>query len=102
MSPSLSRFPYLRQDFAASLVVFLVALPLCIGVAVASGVPAELGLITGIVGGVVTGLMRGSSLQVSGPAAGLTVLVFEAVRAFGLPALGVIVLLAGVLQIVMG
>ncbi|MFE9044764.1 SulP family inorganic anion transporter [Streptomyces sp. NPDC007818] len=91
-----------RQDFAASLVVFLVALPLCIGVAVASGVPAELGLITGIVGGVVTGLMRGSTLQVSGPAAGLTVLVLETVRAFGLPALGVIVLAAGVLQIVMG
>ncbi|MEU8763936.1 SulP family inorganic anion transporter [Streptomyces sp. NPDC048659] len=102
MLPSLSRFPYLRQDFAASLVVFLVALPLCVGVAVASGVPAELGLITGIVGGIVTGLMRGSSLQVSGPAAGLTVLVFEAVRAFGLAALGVIVLLAGLLQIVMG
>ncbi|MFG3345724.1 SulP family inorganic anion transporter [Streptomyces sp. NPDC048018] len=99
---SLARFSHLRQDFAASLVVFLVALPLCIGVAVASGVPAELGLITGIVGGVVTGLMRGSSLQVSGPAAGLTVLVFEAVRAFGLPALGIIVLLAGLLQIAMG
>ncbi|MGW6553144.1 SulP family inorganic anion transporter [Streptomyces sp. NPDC055051] len=94
--------PFPRQDLAASLVVFLVALPLCIGVAVASGVPAELGLITGIVGGIVTGLMRGSSLQVSGPAAGLTVLVLEAVRAFGLPALGVIVLAAGVLQIVMG
>lgn len=101
-SLSLSRMPHLRQDFAASLVVFLVALPLCIGVAVASGVPAEYGLITGIVGGVVTGLMRGSSLQVSGPAAGLTVLVYEAVRAFGLPALGVIVLFAGLLQIVMG
>ncbi|MFI8521640.1 SulP family inorganic anion transporter [Streptomyces sp. NPDC085481] len=97
-----ARFSHLRQDFAASLVVFLVALPLCIGVAVASGVPAELGLITGIVGGVVTGLMRGSSLQVSGPAAGLTVLVHEAVRAFGLPALGVIVLLAGLVQVVMG
>ncbi|WP_329112669.1 SulP family inorganic anion transporter [Streptomyces sp. NBC_01353] len=95
-------FPFLRQDFAASLVVFLVALPLCLGVAAASGVPAELGLITGIVGGVVTGLMRGSSLQVSGPAAGLTVLVLEAVRAFGLAALGVIVLAAGVLQIAMG
>ncbi|MFV6029103.1 SulP family inorganic anion transporter [Streptomyces sp. NPDC056264] len=95
-------FPFLRQDFAASLVVFLVALPLCIGVAVASGVPAELGLITGIVGGIVTGLMRGSSLQVSGPAAGLTVLVLEAVRTFGLPALGVIVLAAGLLQIAMG
>ncbi|MFB6836312.1 SulP family inorganic anion transporter [Streptomyces sp. NPDC056361] len=97
-----SSWPDLRQDFAASLVVFLVALPLCVGVAVASGVPAELGLVTGIVGGVVTGLMRGSSLQVSGPAAGLTVLVFEAVRSFGLPALGVIVLLAGLLQVVVG
>ncbi|MHC5908598.1 SulP family inorganic anion transporter [Streptomyces sp. S6] len=98
----ISRFPHLKTDFAASLVVFLVALPLCVGVAVASGVPAELGLVTGIVGGIVTGLMRGSSLQVSGPAAGLTVLVFEAVREFGLPALGVIVLVSGVLQITMG
>ncbi|KUO12792.1 SulP family inorganic anion transporter [Streptomyces sp. DSM 15324] len=98
----IARFPHLRQDFAASLVVFLVALPLCVGVAVASGVPAELGLVTGIVGGLVTGVMRGSSLQVSGPAAGLTVLVFEAVREFGLPALGVIVLVTGVLQITMG
>lgn len=95
-------FPHLRQDFAASLVVFLVALPLCVGVAVASGVPAELGLITGIVGGLVTGCMRGSSLQVSGPAAGLTVLVFEAVQSFGLPALGVIVVTAGLLQLAMG
>ncbi|MFC5171385.1 SulP family inorganic anion transporter [Streptomyces mutomycini] len=98
----LATFPHLRQDFAASLVVFLVALPLCVGVAVASGVPAELGLITGIVGGLVTGFMRGSSLQVSGPAAGLTVLVFEAVQSFGLPALGVIVLTAGLLQLAMG
>ncbi|MER5550636.1 SulP family inorganic anion transporter [Streptomyces sp. NPDC002793] len=98
----LGTFPHLRQDFAASLVVFLVALPLCVGVAVASGVPAELGLITGIVGGLVTGLMRGSSLQVSGPAAGLTVLVLEAVQAFGLPALGVIVLASGLLQLAMG
>ncbi|WP_225799593.1 SulP family inorganic anion transporter [Streptomyces sp. NK15101] len=98
----MTNFPYLRQDFAASLVVFLVALPLCVGVAVASGVPAELGLVTGIVGGIVTGLMRGSSLQVSGPAAGLTVLVFEAVTEFGLATLGVIVLAAGVLQLAMG
>ncbi|OQD53838.1 sulfate transporter [Streptomyces phaeoluteigriseus] len=98
----MTRFPHLKQDFAASLVVFLVALPLCVGVAVASGVPAELGLVTGIVGGIVTGLMRGSSLQVSGPAAGMTVLVFEAVQEFGLPALGVIVLATGLLQIAMG
>ncbi|WP_373430086.1 SulP family inorganic anion transporter [Streptomyces sp. V1I1] len=98
----MSRFPYLRQDFAASIVVFLVAVPLCVGVAVASGVPAELGLVTGIVGGLVTGFLPGSSLQVSGPAAGLTVLVFEAVSEFGVAALGVIVLMAGLLQLAMG
>ncbi|MCZ7457244.1 SulP family inorganic anion transporter [Streptomyces sp. WMMC940] len=92
----------LRADVTASLVVFLVALPLCVGVAVASGVPAELGLITGIVGGLVTGLLPGSSLQVSGPAAGLTVLVFTAVSDYGLPALGVIVLGAGLIQLVLG
>ncbi|MBB5934645.1 SulP family inorganic anion transporter [Streptomyces zagrosensis] len=92
----------LRRDFAASLVVFLVALPLCVGVAVASGVPAEVGLITGIVGGILTGLLPGSSLQVSGPAAGLTVLVYEAVETYGLGALGVIVLAAGLLQLALG
>ncbi|MFI7004943.1 SulP family inorganic anion transporter [Streptomyces sp. NPDC050145] len=97
-----SRFPFLRQDVAASLVVFLVALPLCVGVAVASGVPAELGLVTGIVGGIVTGLLPGSSLQVSGPAAGMTVLVYEAVSTYGVAALGVIVLMAGLLQLAMG
>ncbi|MYT73617.1 MULTISPECIES: SulP family inorganic anion transporter [unclassified Streptomyces] len=97
-----ANYPHFKQDFTASLVVFLVALPLCVGVAVASGVPAELGLVTGIVGGIVTGLMRGSSLQVSGPAAGLTVLVYEAVREFGLPGLGVVVLATGLLQMGMG
>ncbi|MET8684665.1 SulP family inorganic anion transporter [Streptomyces sp. NPDC004732] len=92
----------LRRDILASLVVFLVALPLCVGVAVASGVPAELGLVTGIVGGLVVGCLPGSALQVSGPAAGLTVLVFEAVREFGLSMLGAIVLLTGALQIALG
>lgn len=86
----------------ASLVVFLVALPLCVGVAVASGVPAELGLITGIVGGLVVGFLPGSSLQVSGPAAGLTVLVFEAVQEFGLGTLGPIVLASGLIQLLLG
>ncbi|MGA5880493.1 SulP family inorganic anion transporter [Streptomyces cellulosae] len=98
----LSKFPHLRQDFFASIVVFLVAVPLCVGVAVASGVPAELGLVTGIIGGLITGLMPGSSLQVSGPAAGLTVIVFEAVSEFGVATLGVIVLIAGLLQLAMG
>ncbi|MFE7957615.1 SulP family inorganic anion transporter [Streptomyces sp. NPDC057413] len=95
-------FPHLREDFLASVVVFLVAVPLCVGVAVASGVPAELGLVTGIVGGLVTGLLPGSSLQVSGPAAGLTVIVYEAVTEFGVGTLGVIVLVAGLFQLAMG
>ena len=60
-----------RSDVAASLVVFLVALPLCMGVALASGLPAQAGLITGIVGGIVVGPIAGAPLQVSGPAAGL-------------------------------
>ncbi|EGX56812.1 transmembrane transport protein [Streptomyces zinciresistens K42] len=101
-SPLTSLRRALRTDFTSSLVVFLVALPLCVGVAIASGVPAELGLITGIVGGLVTGLLPGSSLQVSGPAAGLTVLVLTAVTEYGLPALGVIVLATGVLQLALG
>ncbi|MFD5732796.1 SulP family inorganic anion transporter [Streptomyces sioyaensis] len=98
----MKRFPSFGADFTASLVVFLVAVPLCVGVAVASGVPAELGLVTGVVGGLLTGLLPGSSLQVSGPAAGLTVLVFEAVKEYGLGALGALVLAAGVLQLAMG
>ncbi|MEU4090377.1 SulP family inorganic anion transporter [Streptomyces aureus] len=91
-----------KADLFASLVVFLVALPLCVGVAIASGVPAELGLVTGIVGGLVAGVLPGSSLQVSGPAAGLTVLVYEAVRTYGVEALGVLVLGAGLVQLGLG
>ncbi|SDO10184.1 SulP family inorganic anion transporter [Lentzea jiangxiensis] len=89
-------------DLGASIVVFLVALPLCVGVAVASGVPAELGIVTGVVGGVVVGLLPGSTMQVSGPAAGLTVLVADAVARHGIQALGVIVLGAGLLQVLLG
>ncbi|MCX2955061.1 SulP family inorganic anion transporter [Lentzea sp. NEAU-D7] len=89
-------------DLGASVVVFLVALPLCVGVAVASGVPAELGIVTGVVGGIVVGLLPGSTMQVSGPAAGLTVLVADAVSRHGIAALGVIVLGAGLMQVVLG
>ncbi|WP_030842602.1 SulP family inorganic anion transporter [Streptomyces sp. NRRL F-4474] len=91
-----------REDFGASVVVALVAIPLCVGVAVASGVQAELGIVTGVVGGLVTGWFRGSSLQVSGPAAGLTVLVYEALQTHGTAALGVLVLAAGAVQLGMG
>jgi MFS superfamily sulfate permease-like transporter len=90
------------SDFIASLVVFLVALPLCMGISVASGLPPAAGLITGIIGGIVVGLLAGSPLQVSGPAAGLAVLVFEIVQEQGVVALGLIVLLAGGLQVLAG
>ncbi|REJ87482.1 MAG: STAS domain-containing protein [Planctomycetota bacterium] len=93
-----------RQDLLASVVVFLVALPLCMGIALASGVPIAAGLITGIVGGLVVGVLGGAPLQVSGPAAGLTVLVLAFVNDpdLGYPLLGTAVLLAGVLQFAAG
>jgi MFS superfamily sulfate permease-like transporter len=90
------------RDLLGSIVVFLVALPLCMGIAIASGMPPAAGLITGIVGGIVVGAIAGSPLQVSGPAAGLAVLVFELVREHGAVALGPVVLLAGLIQIVAG
>ncbi|MEG3175919.1 SulP family inorganic anion transporter [Sphingomonas sp. RB3P16] len=90
------------RDFTASIVVFLVAMPLCMGIAIASGVPPEKGLITGIIGGLVVGMFAGSPLQVSGPAAGLAVIVFELVRDQGLSALGPILILAGAIQVVAG
>lgn len=88
-----------RTDFLASIVVFLVALPLCMGIAIASGVPVAAGIITGIVGGLVVGFIAGSPLQVSGPAAGLTVIVAGIVAELGMPLLGVTVLLGGLFQV---
>ncbi|MBO9698351.1 MAG: SulP family inorganic anion transporter [Sphingopyxis sp.] len=90
------------RDFAASIVVFLVAMPLCMGIAVASGLPPEKGLITGIIGGIVVGAIAGSPLQVSGPAAGLAVIVFELIRTQGIEALGPILLIAGAVQLIAG
>jgi MFS superfamily sulfate permease-like transporter len=92
----------LSRDLPASLVVFLVAIPLCMGIAIASGVPPEKGLITGIIGGIVVGTLAGSPLQVSGPAAGLAVIVFELVREHGIDMLGPILLLVGAIQFVAG
>lgn len=91
-----------KQDLLPSVVVFLVALPLCMGIAIASGAPPAAGLITGIVGGIVVGFLAGSPLQVSGPAAGLSVIVYELIHAHGLEALAVMVALAGLLQLVAG
>lgn len=92
----------LPRELLASVVVFLVALPLCMGIAIASGMPPAKGLITGIIGGIVVGFLAGSPLQVSGPAAGLAVLVFELVRQHGIAMLGPILLVAGLLQLLAG
>lgn len=91
-----------RADLLASVVVFLVALPLCMGVAIASGAPVAAGLITGIIGGIVVGALAGCPLQVSGPAAGLTVIVFEIVERLGLEVLGLVVIVAGLVQLSAG
>src|SRR5262245_54437527 len=90
------------KDFLASIVVFLVALPLSMGIAIASGAPPALGLITGIIGGIVVGVISGSPLQVSGPAAGLSVLVWDIINQHGIGMLGPMLLLAGIIQAVMG
>ena len=90
------------KDFLSSIVVFLVALPLCMGIAIASGVPVAAGLITGIVGGLVVGCLAGSPLQVSGPAAGLTVIIVGVVQDLGLEMLGIVVLIAGGIQLLAG
>jgi MFS superfamily sulfate permease-like transporter len=94
--------PHFAKDLLASVVVFLVALPLCMGIAIASGLPPAMGLITGIIGGLVVGAIAGSPLQVSGPAAGLAVIVWELVHTHGIGMLGVIVLLAGLIQMAAG
>lgn len=93
---------FISRDLLASVVVFLVALPLCMGIAIASGAPPAAGLISGIVGGLVVGVIGGSPLQVSGPAAGLAVIVWDLVQTHGLAALGPIVLLAGLFQVAAG
>lgn len=90
------------EDALASIVVFLVALPLCMGIAIASGVAPALGLITGVVGGLVVGFLQGAPLQVSGPAAGLAVIIAELAQKHGLGALGVMVFAAGVIQLAAG
>jgi carbonic anhydrase len=98
-----SRFgSILKYDVPASLVVFLVAVPLSIGIAVASGAPIMAGLIAAVVGGILAGILGGSPLQVSGPAAGLTVVVAELVNQFGWGVTCAITVLAGAVQILLG
>lgn len=93
----------LKHDVPAGLVVFLVALPLCLGIALASGAPLFSGLIAGLIGGIVVSWASGSQLSVSGPAAGLTVIVFNAIEQLGsYSAFLLSVVLAGVIQLALG
>ncbi len=92
----------LTTDLPASFVVFLVALPLCMGIAIASGVPPTRGIVTGIIGGLVVNAVSGSPMLVSGPAAGLAVIVAEIVQRYGIEMLGPILMLAGLIQLLAG
>jgi MFS superfamily sulfate permease-like transporter len=103
MHHSTSMFGYPKEDAVAGVVVFLVALPLCLGIAVACGVPPVSGLIAGVVGGLVVPWISRSSLSVTGPAAGLTSIVLaEVTRLGGIPPFLTAVLLAGLLQFAFG
>lgn len=94
---------YFSKDFSAGVSVFLVALPLCLGIALASGAPLFSGLLAGIVGGIVITLFSGSEVSVSGPAAGLTVIVFDSIQGLGgYSNFLVAVVLAGVVQFLLG
>lgn len=93
----------LSQNFASGLVVFLVALPLCLGIALASGAPPLSGVIAGIIGGIVVGSISNSNISVSGPAAGLTAIVLTAITDLGAFELFLCAgLIAGILQLVLG
>ena len=96
-------FKELKSDFSASIVVFFVALPLCLGIALASGAPLFAGIIAGIVGGIVVGIASDSPLGVSGPAAGLAVIASTAIDTLGSwPVFLLAVVLAGMIQLMMG
>ncbi len=93
----------LKSDFPASIVVFLVAVPLCLGIALASGAPLFSGIIAGIVGGIVVGVFSGSQLGVSGPAAGLAVIVLVAIQDLGSFEIFLLaVFLSGIIQVILG
>ncbi|MGZ3742421.1 MAG: SulP family inorganic anion transporter [Pseudobdellovibrionaceae bacterium] len=92
----------LKTDLPASLVVFLIALPLSLGISLASGAPMKAGLIAAAIGGIVVGLLSGAPLQVSGPAAGLSVMMFGFIQKFGFEATCVITIIGGLTQLLFG
>ncbi len=103
MSKNSSLFANLKSDFASGLVVFLVALPLCLGIAMASGAPLFSGIISGVVGGIIVGYLSKSHLSVSGPAAGLTAIVLTAISDLGaFDVFLTAVFIAGIIQLLLG
>ncbi len=103
MTKKINLFANLKSDFASGLVVFLVALPLCLGIAMASGAPLFSGIIAGVIGGIVVGFLSQSHVSVSGPAAGLTAIVLTAITDFGAFDLFLMsVFIAGVIQLALG
>ena len=103
MTKKINLFANLKSDFASGLVVFLVALPLCLGIALASGAPLFSGIIAGVVGGIVVGYLSQSHLSVSGPAAGLTAIVLTAITDLGAFNVFLLaVLIAGIIQLALG
>ncbi len=97
-----SLFKNLKSDLPAGLVVFLVALPLCLGIALASGAPLFSGIIAGVIGGIIVGWISGSAIGVSGPAAGLVVIVIGAIDLIGFEAFLLAVIISGIIQIILG
>src|SRR5690349_15307143 len=103
MTKKINLFANLKSDFASGLVVFLVALPLCLGIAMASGAPLFSGIIAGVVGGIVVGFLSPSHLSVSGPAAGLTAIVLTAITEIGaFDIFLTAVFIAGLIQLALG
>jgi MFS superfamily sulfate permease-like transporter len=103
MTKKINLFANLKSDFASGLVVFLVALPLCLGIAMASGAPLFSGIISGIIGGIVVGFLSKSHLSVSGPAAGLTAIILTAITDLGaFDIFLTAVFIAGLIQLLLG
>ena len=93
---------FYKTDLLSGMVVFLVALPLCLGIAIASGAPPIAGIITGVLGGLVVGTLSSSNVSVSGPAAGLIAIVLTAITDIGFEVFLVAVMIAGLIQLLLG
>src|SRR6187455_537053 len=93
---------FFKTDMLSGMVVFLVALPLCLGIAVASGAPPFAGIICGVIAGIIVGYLSGSNVSVSGPAAGLIAIILVAITDLGYETFLIAVIIAGIIQLTLG